>query len=357
MNNPNILVIGNGFDLYHDLKTNYIDFVEFAKELTISTQGTKGRYLAISNSFVNCFIKVASENQSWIDCEKEIEIIVTMILKILYDRNVFATNSPYIVKDKSSLYSYEFERLKLMDKFCSKSMLKALMFREKAFMLWGKVLMLRGQAIMFRNRYFRTYEGIDKNMILETLKCDLNDLIQLFKYYLEEKVINQSVTKLSNQIENIKPDYVINFNYTNTYEHYGINRQDVCYIHGSVEDDNMVLGIRDIDEKDINSIHFKKFFQRIQKHTDIIQWDKFGVNNSLSGTERNANTYFFGHSLSNNDGDLIKNIYENSRKIIIFHMESQKDYEQKIINLIDTLGKESVIQGMYSGKIEFVPIK
>lgn len=119
----------------------------------------------------------------------------------------------------------------------------------------------------------------------------------------------------------------------------------------------MVLGIRDVDEKDINSIYFKKFFQRIQKHTDVIQWDKFGVKCSLSGTERNATTYFFGHSLSNNDGDLINDIYENSRKIIIFHLESRKDYEQKVINLIDTLGKESVIQGMYSGKIEFVPIK
>ena len=38
-------------------------------------------------------------------------------------------------------------------------------------------------------------------------------------------------------------------------------------------------------------------------------------------------------------------------------MESRKDYEQKVINLIDSLGKENVIQGMYSGKIEFVPIK
>lgn len=286
---------------------------------------------------MKCFIKVASENQSWIDCEKEIEIIVTMILKILYDRNVFTNYNGYIDKDISSLYSYEYERLKLMYKFC----------KEESG--WSEIIL--------HDKYIKTYEGIDKNMILETLKCDLNDLIQLFKYYLEEKVINQSVTKLSNQVENIDPDYVINFNYTNTYEHYGINRQDVCYIHGSVQDNNMVLGIRDIDEKDINSIHFKKFFQRIQKHTDVIQWNRFGVSHSLSGTERNATTYFFGHSLSNTDGDLIRSIYENSFKIIIFHLEDRNDYEHKVINLIDTLGKESVIQRMYSEKIEFIPIK
>ena len=164
--------------------------------------------------------------------------------------------------------------------------------------------------------------------MMEKLKVDLNDLIKLFKYYLEERVINQSVEKMSNQIEEINPDYVINFNYTNTYEHYGINRKNVCYVHGSVQDNNMVLGIRDIDEKDINSIYFKKFFQRIQKHTDVIQWDRFIEDHGLGSKFNIANTYFFGHSLSNTDGDLIRSIYEYSCKINIFHLNIQKDYEQ-----------------------------
>ncbi len=45
------------------------------------------------------------------------------------------------------------------------------------------------------------------------------------------------------------------------------------------------------------------------------------------------------------------------RVLIIFHLNGQKDYEEKVINLIDTLGKENVIQGIYSGRIEFIPIK
>lgn len=338
MSNPNVLVIGNGFDLYHGLKTNYIDFVEFSKDITKTEKGTKGRNWAVSNSFLKCFIEVASENQSWIDCEEEIEIIVTMMLKILYDRSVFDTTYAHncIKKNNTSLKSYEFERLKLMNRFCEKS---------------------TTQTIMFQNVYFKTYTGIDKNLVMEKLKRDLNDLIKLFKYYLEEKVINEPVEKKSKQVKEINPDYTIKFNYTNTYERYGISRQDVCYIHGSAQEDNMVLGIRDIDEKDINSIYFKKYFQRIQKYTDVIQWDRFGENHSTPHTTGNANTYFFGHSLSNTDGDLIRSIYENSCKIIIFHLNGHKDYEQKIINLIDILGKAVVIDGMYSGKINFLPIK
>ncbi len=133
--------------------------------------------------------------------------------------------------------------------------------------------------------------------------------------------------------------------------------KDICYIHGSVQDNNMVLGIRDIDETNMDSIYFKKFFQRIQKHTDVIQWDRFGKIQSLTETTREAITYFFGHSLSKTDGDLIRSIYVSSQKIIIFYLKRHNDYEQKVINLIDTLGKEVVIQGMYSGQIEFIPIK
>lgn len=285
---------------------------------------------------MKCFIEVATENQTWIDCEKEIEVIVTMFLKILYDRNVFTSDIYYIERSKSSLCSYEFDRLKLMNKFCKKPDSKILTLHDK---------------------YVKNYQGIDKKLIMDTLKRDLNDLIKLFKFYLEKNVVNQSVKKFSAQINDINPDYVINFNYTNTYKKYSIERQNVCYIHGSVQDDNMVLGIRDIDEKDINSIYFKKFFQRIQKHTDVIQWDRFIIDHGLGSKFNIANTYFFGHSLSNTDGDLINNIYKNSCKIIIFHLDNQNDYEQKIINLIDTLGKEVVIQGMYSGNIKFVPIK
>ncbi|MBD5088693.1 MAG: hypothetical protein HDT30_07770 [Clostridiales bacterium] len=335
MSNASILVTGNGFDLYHGLKTSYIDFVRFSEELLKTEKGTKGRNWAISNSFIKCFIEVASENQNWIDCEKEIEVIVTMFLKIMHDKNVFNSVS-YVEKNNTSLESYEYDRLKLMDRFCEKT---------------------SAQKIKLRDNYFKTYMGIDKNLVMEKLKNDLNDFIKLFKYYLEEKVINQPVTRLSKQIRNINPDYIINFNYTNTYEKYSINRQDVCYVHGSVQEDNIVLGIRDIDEKDIDSIHFKKFFQRIQKHTDAIEWNRFGKNQNLSETMREVTAYFFGHSLSNTDGDLIRSIYENSCEMIIFHLNGQKDYVQKVINLIDTLGKESVIQGMYSEKIKFIPIK
>ena len=133
MENTNILVIGNGFDLYHELKTSYTDFVRFCEEILKTEKGTKGRKWAISNSFVNCFIKVASENQKWIDCEREIEKIVTMFLKIMHDRNVFDIIPHYIDKDNTTLEPYEFDILRLMNRFCEMSNIQKIKIRDDYF--------------------------------------------------------------------------------------------------------------------------------------------------------------------------------------------------------------------------------
>lgn len=64
-------------------------------------------------------------------------------------------------------------------------------------------------------------------------------------------------------------------------------------------------------------------------HTDTIQWNKLNEiesaklykigNYSYSYWSNKPITYFFGHSLSNTDGDLIQNIFKNSEKIKIFY--------------------------------------
>ncbi len=55
--------------------------------------------------------------------------------------------------------------------------------------------------------------------------------------------------------------------------------------------------------------------------------------------------------LGKSDNDIIREIYEYSASIIIFYQTENKDYEQKIINLIDTLGKEETLQGYPAEKL------
>ena len=83
MNSHNILVIGNGFDLYHNLKTQYIDFVNYTRTIKKPDSTRRIRGICQENIFIRCFQKIAKENQHWIDCEKEIESIVFLIKKII----------------------------------------------------------------------------------------------------------------------------------------------------------------------------------------------------------------------------------------------------------------------------------
>lgn len=324
-NNNNVLVMGNGFDLYHGLKTSYVDFVKFARDVKKTQNGTEGRNLVINNSLVKCFIEVFKENQSWIDCENEIEAIVNIIDKIINKSNIINDDNILL---KSNIRSFEFEKLRLMSNNIVKKS--------------------NVSSIEFNSSIFRKYQDINKNIVMDILKRDMEHLISLFRLYLENHVMHEMVNKTSSQIKELNASYVVNFNYTNTYERYEIQKENVCFIHGSVIDNNMVMGIRDFDEKNLDTIYFKKYFQRIHKHTDTINWKRF-AGNTIS--------HFFGHSLSNTDGDIIRQIYQNSIKIIIYYLPQKKDYENKIINLIDSLGKNEVIEGMYSGSIEFMKIK
>lgn len=92
-------------------------------------------------------------------------------------------------------------------------------------------------------------------------------------FFVENIIINERIAEISN----LSPDYVINFNYTNTYEKI-YKTGEVYHIHGkadgthSSEENNMVLGIDEywLDDKQnqrTNFTIFKKFSQRILKHT------------------------------------------------------------------------------------------
>lgn len=107
MPSENILVIGNGFDLYHGLPTRYIDFLGLARRMlynpidkeivigehfndkrlkkvipiSICNMDNVNRFNEIlrENSFVKYFLKKNYTNTGWIDFEHEIEKILREI--------------------------------------------------------------------------------------------------------------------------------------------------------------------------------------------------------------------------------------------------------------------------------------
>ena len=371
----NILVIGNGFDLAHGLPTNYKDFLEFTDNYMSYAKSINDRLLSELKTLVsnNCWLeyfKRTYTGNGWIDFEKEMSNVIMMI-----DQK----------KDKFvRIGEPGFAFVKLSDK-------------ER------KILM-----------YFdsRSANGIIDNkdflfIIKERMLNDLNRLIRCLEIYLDCYINHSSVKKLSPDIERLDIDKVLSFNYTNTYKRIYDNSEkssiEYDYIHGEadighdMETNDMVLGIDeylpdDKKNKDIEFIHFKKFYQRIYKGTGCkykewvteitkgAEYDKLDAlkyrleyeENIKKGLDGYAHTakqklmelkeqsakhklYIFGHSLDVTDKDILKELIlnDNVHTTIFYHNKEVK--AQQIANLVKVIGQDELIRRSSEKTIEFTP--
>ena len=281
----NILIIGNGFDLAHDLPTKYENFLDFTNTyLRIPCFDSK--YTA---SFNDYFKKIKQENLSvyeeigslikdnvwlkhfnavyeerqkegkigWIDFESEISNAVQAL------DGAISTIDEYLRKgkDRGRMEAYQFESLKYLIGLESS----------------------RFNGVYFDMRPMSRYR--------EQFLDDLNKLTRCLEIYLSDYINNLPVSKRLPDILGLKVDKVLSFNYTNTYERlYGKDNPDIeyDYIHGKadiahdINSCNLVLGIDEyLPEKErdenIEFIQFKKFYQSIYKKTGCKYLDWINV--------------------------------------------------------------------------------
>ena len=140
----------------------------------------------------------------------------------------------------------------------------------------------------------------------------------------------------------------------------------VKYVHGKIGNDNMVIGMNVYGEKyNQDFVYYMKFFQRIQKRTDILRADDviraFSIKEQPNNTKFDGQVFFIGHSLSNADGDIIRLLKKSGEnpdwkyqtKFIIYYC-NQSDYERKVINLLEVFGKDATIQMINDKEIDFL---
>ena len=324
----NILVLGNGFDLYHNLKTKYYDFVQFACKIENQKDGDdRIKNICKENSFIQYFKRICDANNNWIDCEKEIENVVHTLQKIIVGYEASSDGKIYLNNIGGTVQ----DRIILM---C----------------IMGKYVVLKSDYYEIHYDYVKD-GAFNKKDLLNDIRKELNEVIKVLSVYLKKEENEMKMVRYK-QIEEITPKQVINFNYTNTYTKIYSNSVPVFYQHGNLFDSSkMVLGIPDSENISLDFIYFKKFFQRIQKRSGTIQSIPFkeyeGINESY------PTLYFLGLSMGRTDGDIIKRMISQSAKAIIFYYD-QDDYESKVINLIDIYGKDQVEEMVERKSIEFV---
>lgn len=381
--NTNILIIGNGFDLYHDLPTKYIDFLSFAKNWSsfYSTyqdgqhnyqQGLTKRkitnwdpdnmsyfadyyhsdineknvtYLEKNlnrNLWIQFFNSINYEKEGWIDFEQEIEAALFEIEQ-LFELDFRDTNGKDFYQEQRNL-AVKFTPIEKHKDYYSG--------------FYGD----RNENTVYSQVCVKTKKAKRelKELIIKTMHSELDSLKECFKIYLKE-FVNRLPIQKNPFFEKIKINKVLNFNYTDTYKRiYEEENQkiDEIHIHGDIDNNNMVLGIRDdfMESQSLDYIKFSKYYQRIvfKLPGNLKEWSTFI---DTSGVFISPKIYVFGHSLDKTDKGIL-DYFLNSKddyQIIILYV-AKYGFGQQVKNLVDMFGRETIISKVATGIIEFKDI-
>ena len=409
----NILVIGNGFDLAHGLPTYYNNFLEFCKRakkiytmrgdapINVYEQNclndwkinddiknilyknfnerTVNKILKVDNTFktdVTTPNKALDElyshinhnawleyflrphfydGESWIDFELEISRVIQKL-----------DNARFVLNDIDTIDNIEPKTKEIIDAICLAAK-------------WDV------------NTTFGDIKSADNFTIF--LNAELERLIRALEIYIAEFINGITVTNKSVDIEALKIDHVLSFNYSDTYAKvYGKGQKiEYDYIHGkadinkSVVSSNLVLGIdeyldNDMKNKAVEFITFKKFYQRIYKGTgcEYREWvdeiresgnaieaklrKEFPIQipfNKYTNDARHK-LYIFGHSLDVTDKDILRDLILNDNVYTTIYYFSKdkkdkRDLSAKIANLVKVIGQDELIRrtGGSTKTIEF----
>ena len=353
------LIIGNGFDIDHNLPTKYKDFLGFIEEINyvkeIGENKIEKIYLADTDlkRYIKDVFLLPDKNN--IKCEILSLIDENMWIKyFLGVKEAFGDNwidfeaeISQVVQELENVKDYVIAETK---KGSRTIVVPDYMKRKLDRLSFDAVPVYRGGSPIAVSEY-----------ISEWVK-HLDELIRLLEIYLCDYVKNIKIEYYSPDIFNLNPDHIISFNYTDTYERlysYGRRQIKYNYIHGkafisnTVDTCNMVLGIDEyLDESRRNKktefIQFKKYYQRVRKKTDCeyVYWfDNQGK--PEKSQDYNDEVYIFGHSLDITDGDVLASVFKcPNTRIVIFYYDNTV-YGKQISNLVALLGQDVLLSKVY----------
>lgn len=383
----NILILGNGFDIAHDLPTRYSDFLLFLKyiELAKNYQGTSncfGKSLADLNDTVKSYIMDSIKTRCGGENNRYNKNSMIQEIYDCLDNNIWYIYFSQIYQNNAirGLNWIDFEN----------EIREVIEFFDKNFVDGYSVLpsnlspedCLSKVRFFFKKLDFRQYNDTHSkaepykntiNDLVDKTYEDLTRLIRCLEIYLFDCLGHIEIKLISPDICNLSIDCVLNFNYTHTYFNIYKSKETVAchYIHGEIRSDstihqnNMVLGVNEYWESDMRNIQtnfnlYKKFVQRLIKETGmdykswlnhiVSEYEKSKKNySSIDEDElKTHHIYIFGHSLDVTDKDVLNEIILNPGVTTTIYYRNKEQQANQIANLSKILGQDVLLSKTFS---------
>ncbi|MFZ1704741.1 MAG: AbiH family protein [Saprospiraceae bacterium] len=326
-----LILIGNGFDLAHEMKTKYSDFIldyfqQCWEEAKQSTTPGKPHELVYENLLLKfTFDRLILENGQ--------NILINNLSEIrdLQNKGVRSGISPPILlKIKSNFLSSIVNDINVNNWVDIENNyyqeLKKLI-REHSQNQGSTTNSLRTRLIGLNNHF--GHLKIKLENYLKTIKIS-EEYDPIFEY-IYEKLVHLK----NNSVENLGLGNVLllNFNYTTTTDKYKRNDADIIHIHGKLSNENNPVIFGYGDERDETYDVLEKT-NITEVFTHIKSFDYLKTNNYsrlLAFLESQYDVYIMGHSCGLSDRTLLSTIFEheNCRFIKIFYHNTPESYRNR----------------------------
>ena len=381
-----IILVGNGFDLAHNLRTSYKNFIEwywngYGEKLINSTDKYE------NSIFVNANITTSRHYSSWESYyeKRGCKSILEFTKALKNDTSIFRYNSKFFESINKSIESkgwvdIENEYYKHLLNNSSKprlvndelESLKKLLVDYLLVTVKGTELIDGMKALMeapFRpeeiaiaqREKWKSFvvERVNLNTcqweyILNNYGRDINDymLIDLFEYAEKHNkdftnIINGDKTTESIPDSLLLPDRILllNFNYTTVADKYLPDAEcfSTIHIHGELTAPNSIIfGYGDEKDKDYNNIIDKNDNECLRHMKQPHYSESDNYRRMLAFVESAPyQVYIMGHSCGNSDRTLLNTLFEHPNCVSIkpFYYEDKESGKDNYLDIVQNISR------------------
>lgn len=366
-----LIIIGNGFDLAHGVKTSYKDFIEWYFKERI--KGFENNHTKIDKDCL-CEFNIHFFGHTWHTAQtinlinfnydiaeflrslKKKKEEYNVVFSSLFDRIIKNIENKGWVDIERDYYELLKESLKIQDneeqiKECIELNKQLSFLQEKLIEYLSEVNRLFYTTSPMNDSSFESsikeimYAPIDENGLTDRgKKCvrehiakskDIGELYMSKKlndygyvFPIKNSVLNEikEYFKIKNSSipkELLLPDEImlLNFNYTTIADKYIIDNEifKINHIHGNVSDENSVIfgygDELDVNYKEIEELNSNEFLNKI-KSVKYLEANNYKEILSFVDSEP-FEVYVIGHSCGNSDRTLLNKIFEHENCISI----------------------------------------
>ncbi len=282
----NLVIIGNGFDLAHGLKTSYVDFIKHVIDSKSINKGLFSNLLGYGNRQYN-----------YEDLTNVLRSDLPHPLGVIWENKFF----------------------------------KAMIMNASHYN-WCDVEKLYYDELL--GSYYKSPKLLNEEF--EAIKIHLENYLEVEKAKFHLK---PSYTRLFSHLKNAQKSFILNFNYTNTVTKYCENSDlRVINIHGELKNENnpIIFGFAADDHQSRTLIDKgdKEYMRNIKKHCYKRTKSQNKLIDYLETTEK-IDVLVFGHSCGISDKLILNQIlnHKNISSIRVFYHEIHETYFETQVNI------------------------